>query len=196
MIGHTWVPTELIRTLKYFLLDNTKQKERLHQVDFIWAFLQVNVKHRVFKKLDSRYVEYLPEYANYFGRPLRLKKSTCGMNNSGKLFADDVTNWLIDESGFNHSKCKMSIYYKYAPDGSKLVVLSYVDDCVYWYTSEELGNWFVDSIGNIFHVKLLGYPHWFMSIRISQLREHYISVDQDIYATSIVTKYLDTDTIK
>ena len=33
----------------------------------------------------------------------------------------------------------MSIYYKYAPDGSMLVVLYYVDDCVYWYTSEELG---------------------------------------------------------
>ena len=27
----------------------------------------------------------------------------------------------------------MSIYYKYTPDGSKLVVLSYVDDCLYWY---------------------------------------------------------------
>ena len=33
----------------------------------------------------------------------------------------------------------MSVNYKYAPDGSKLVVLSYVDECVYWYTYEELG---------------------------------------------------------
>ena len=32
----------------------------------------------------------------------------------------------------------MSIYYKYAPDGSKLVVLSYFEDCVFWYKSEEL----------------------------------------------------------
>ena len=34
----------------------------------------------------------------------------------------------------------MSIYYKYAPDGAKIVVLSYVDDCVYLYTSEDHGN--------------------------------------------------------
>ena len=27
----------------------------------------------------------------------------------------------------------MSIYYKHALDGSKTFVLSYVDDCVYWY---------------------------------------------------------------
>ena len=90
----------------------------------------------------------------------------------------------------------MSIYYKYAPDGCKCFVLSYVDDCVYWYTNEDLGKWFVGTLGNIVHVNFLGYAHWFMSIRISQLRDHSISVDQARYATSIVAKYLDTATSK
>ena len=35
-----------------------------------------------------------------------------------------------------------------------------------------------------------------MSISISQLKDHYISVDQARYATSIVEKYLDTATVK
>ena len=48
------------------------------------------------------------------------------------------------------------------------------------------------AIGNRFHVKFLGYSHWFMSIRIYQMKEHYIPVDQARYATSIVVKYLDT----
>ena len=61
----------------------------------------------------------------------------------------------------------MSIYYKYAPDVSKLVVLSYDYDCVYWYKYEELGKWFVDALGKIFHVNFLGYLHYFMSISIS-----------------------------
>ena len=90
----------------------------------------------------------------------------------------------------------MSIYYKYAPDGSKIVVLSYVDDCVYWYTIEDIGKWFVDTLVKIFNVNFLGYAYWFMSIRISQLKYHSISVDQDRYATSIVAKYLDTTTVK
>ena len=90
----------------------------------------------------------------------------------------------------------MSIYYKYAPDGSKVVVLSYVDDCVYWYTSEALGKWFVDTLGKRFHVNFLGYAHWFMSIIISHMKDHSISVDQARYATSIVAKYLDTATVK
>ena len=45
-------------------------------------------------------------------------------------------------------------------------------------------------------MNFLGYAHWFMSIRISQLKDHYISVDQAKYATSIVEKYLDTATVK
>ena len=41
------------------------------------------------------------------------------MNKYGQLFADELTNWLIDEAGFKHSKCQMSVYDEYAPDGSK-----------------------------------------------------------------------------
>ena len=34
-----------------------------------------------------------------------------------------------------------------------------------------------------------------MSIIISQIRDHSISVDQDVYFTFIVAKYLDTTTV-
>ena len=46
-------------------------------------------------KLESRYVDYFPEYYNYFGRALILFKSMYGMTNSGKLFADELTEWLL-----------------------------------------------------------------------------------------------------
>ena len=88
------------------------------------------------------------------------------------------------------------MYYKYAPDGSKIVVISYVDDCVYWYTNKDLGKLFVDTLGKRFHVNSLGFAHWFMSIRISQLKCHFISLDQARYAISIVGKYLHTSTVK
>ena len=45
------------------------------------------------------------------------------MTNSGKLFADELTECLIEE-GFVKSQFQMSIYYKYALEGSKIVVLS------------------------------------------------------------------------
>ena len=77
------------------------------------------------------------------------------MTNSGKLFADELPEWLL-EACFIQYQWQMSIYYKYAPDGSKTVILFYVDDCVYWYTNEALGKWFVDTLGKRFHVNILG----------------------------------------
>ena len=45
-------------------------------------------------------------------------------------------------------------------------------------------------------MRFLGYAHLFMSIMISQLKDHYISVDEARYATYAVAKYLVTVTIK
>ena len=80
-----------------------------------------------------------------------LLNSIYGMTNSGKLFAGELTEWLL-EAGFIQYQCQMYIYYKYAPDGSKIVVLSYVYDCVYWYTNEAFGKRSLDTLGKIFHV--------------------------------------------
>ena len=51
-------------------------------------------------------------------------------------------------------------------------------------------------MGKRFHANFLGYAHWFVSIRISWMKDHSISVDQARYATSIVAKLLDNVTVK
>ena len=70
---------------------------------------------------------------------MRLKKLMYGMINSKEVFSDELTNWLIYKAGFKQTQCYMSMYYKNALHVSKLVVLYYVDDFIYWYTYEELG---------------------------------------------------------
>ena len=112
-------------------------------------------------KLDSRYADFFPEYSSSFGRALILMKYIYEMTNYGNLFAVDLTDGL-PEAGLIQSQCQMSIYYKYTPYGTKIVFISYVDDCVYWYISEALGKWFVDTLGNIFHMKFLAFAHWFI----------------------------------
>ena len=116
------------------------------------------------------------------------------MTNSVKLIYDYLTDFLL-EAGFIQYQCHIFIYYKYAPDGTKIVVLSYVDDCVYWYIFEALGKWFVETMGKRFHVSFLEYTNWFVSIMIYNRKYHSISVNQARYATYIVDKYLDTATI-
>ena len=57
MFGDTWSPTASMRTLKYFLADAAKHKERFHPLDFVGAFLQAKVKNIFFFKLDIRYTD-------------------------------------------------------------------------------------------------------------------------------------------
>ena len=61
---------------------------------------------------------------------MKLLNYVYGMTKYGKLFYDELTEWLL-EAGFIQSQFQISIYYKYALDGTKVVVLYYVDDCVY-----------------------------------------------------------------
>ena len=96
MFGDTWSPTASMRNLKYVLSDAAKHKARVNQLDFIGSFLQAKVNNRVFVKLDSRYIDYFPEYANYFRIALILLKSMYGITNSGNLFSDELTEWLLD----------------------------------------------------------------------------------------------------
>ena len=96
---------------------SVKHKAVVHQLDFLGAFLQAKVNNRVFVKLDSRYADYFTEYSNYFGISLSLFKSMYLMTNSGKLFSDEFTDWLI-ETCFIQYKCQMSIYYKYSLYGT------------------------------------------------------------------------------
>ena len=73
-------------------------------------------------------------------------------------------------------------------------MISYVDDFVYWYKYEALGKLFLDTLGKRFHVNFLVYSHCFMSISISHMKYHYISVDRARYYTSILAKYMYTST--
>ena len=102
----------------------------MHQFYFIGAFFQEIFKKRVFVNLNSRYTDYFPEYSNFFGKALRLLKSMYSMTNYGTLSAHELIEWLL-KAGLIQSQCRMYIYYKYAPDVTKNVVLYYVDDYVY-----------------------------------------------------------------
>ncbi|MGH3053652.1 MAG: reverse transcriptase domain-containing protein, partial [Gaiellaceae bacterium] len=91
----TWSPTASIRLLKVFLAHAAKKKCKVKQLDFIGAFLQANVRERIFVKLPALYGELFPEFAKYSGRPLQLNKSMYGMTYSGRFWWQDLSEWLL-----------------------------------------------------------------------------------------------------
>ena len=68
----------------------------------------------------------------------------------------------------------------------------------YFPTSQSgraLGKLFVYTIVNRLRVNFLGFSNCFMSISISRIKDHYISVYQAIYDTSNTAKHLDIATV-
>ena len=62
LVGDTWSPIASMSNLKYFLADPVNHKARAHQLYIYWSNISGKIKNRVFVKLDSRYVDYFPEY--------------------------------------------------------------------------------------------------------------------------------------
>ncbi|MGH3056190.1 MAG: reverse transcriptase domain-containing protein, partial [Gaiellaceae bacterium] len=91
---NTWSPTASVTLLKVFLAHAARIRCRVKQLDFIGAFLQANVRERIFVKLPAKYGELFPEYNKYCGRPLRLNKSMYGMIHSGRFWWEELSEWL------------------------------------------------------------------------------------------------------
>ena len=64
-----------MRNLSYFSADNFYHKERVQQLDFIGAFLQSNIKHRVFVMLYSIYGKSFPEYLQLFWNTIETEEA-------------------------------------------------------------------------------------------------------------------------
>jgi hypothetical protein len=186
-----WSPTASFRSLKMFLAHAARLKVRVRQMDFIGAFLQAKVRSRVFIKMPAVYGEIFPEFKEYCGVPVRLIKSMYGMSLSGKYWYQELQEWLLENS-FMQSKVIACFFWKNFEDGSKIYLLDYVDDCLYYGTSEASLKIFEKEISARFDLTLMGQAHWYLSTRIQQAENFDITVDQSRYCLSIIRRYLDT----
>ncbi len=187
----TWSPTASFRSLKMFLAHASRLKVRDKQLDFIGAFLQANVRARIFVQIPKIFGILFPEYSDFCGTPLRLAKSMYGMTLSGKYWFLDLKDYLL-EQGFIPSGTVKCLFFKKFDDGAIIIVLNYVDDMLYYGDNESKVKEFEELLQKRFNLELLGQAHWYLATRISQKSNFDIEIDQTRYCLSILRKYLDT----
>jgi len=128
-----WSPTASFRALKLFLAHAARLKVR---VDFVGAFLQAKVRSRIFVTIPAIYGSIFPEFKQYCGTPLRLLKAMYGMTLSGKFWYQDLMEFLVS-MGFSQSTVIRCLFFQKYSDGSVIFILNYVDDMLYYGTSEQ-----------------------------------------------------------
>jgi hypothetical protein len=186
----SWSPTAPFRSLKMFLADAARNKCRVHQLDFVGAFLQANVRGRIFVSLPKVYGDIWPEFKDYCGKPLRLIKSMYGMTYSGKYWYLDLKEWLHEE-GFTQSRASPCFFCKVFPDGSYVKLIVYVDDKLFFGNNEATLQEFKDKLSKRFDVEFLGQAHWYLSARIHQDADFNVTLDQARYCKAIVNRFLE-----
>jgi hypothetical protein len=173
----SWSPTAPFRSLKMFLADAARNRCRVHRLDFVGAFLQANVRGRIFVTLPKVYGDIWPEFKDYFGRPLRLVKSMYGMTYSGKYWYLDLKDWLHEEE-LTQSRASPCFFRKVYPDGSFVKLVAYGDDKLFFGNNETILQEFKDKLAKRFDMEFLGQAHWYLSARLHQDTILKVTLDQ------------------
>ena len=132
------------------------------------AFLQTPVRSKFFFSLSSEYLEIYPEYAQYFGRPLKLLKSCYRMIFSNKWWFIVLQEYLVSEQGgFKRAECDNALFIKKENDGSLTKMLVYIDDSLSFNTkgNQQLIKEIEEDLQSQFKVQLQGDAHWFLSMQ-------------------------------
>ena len=140
--------------------------------------------------MPSEWKEILPEYANWFGVPLLLRKSLYGDRVANKAWDETQSEWLTSpDIGFSHLYSEGSIYMK-MKEKDTMILLNAVDDMLYFSTSDDMRKWFEASVSSRFSVELMGQAHWYLQSRITQHADYSITLDQSRYALLVTDRYI------
>jgi len=94
--------------------------------------------------------------------------------------------------GFTQSTVIRCLFYQKYSDGSVIFILNYVDDMLYYETSDQTLLAFKAKLSERFNLELKGQAHWYLTTRITQLASYDIILDQTRYCEAVIKKYLDS----
>ena len=183
-----WNPHANFLSYKIFLADSARRGTYPRQLDFLNAFLQANMKERVFVIFPESWKKYLPEHLHkYIGRPLLLLKALYGYTYSGKFLYQDQAEFLKSQE---FEQIMFGLWIKKMPNGKIIKFLHYVDDILIDSDDPPALDQFLANLQKRFDAEIKPRADWFLQTRVQQDRDKNITLDQTRYAKSMVQRFL------
>ena len=176
-----------MRLLKLFSALSVELSRYIKQFDYISAYIQGKVRSRVFVYLDEIVGKICPEFSKYVGRPLLLERALYGLATSGKYWYEELNEYLL-LIGFKKSTVD-PCYYSRTTNLGIVRMINYVDDTLYFGTTDESEEEFVKQLKSRFKFNLLGKASWYLGMKI-EYNHQGATIDQQLYATSIANKLI------
>ena len=113
--------------------------------------------------LDEIIGEVCPEFSKYVGRPLLLERALYGLATSRKYWYEELDEYL-QLIGFKKSTVN-PCYYSRTTKLGIVRMINYVDDTLYFGTTDESEKEFVKELRTRFNFNLLGKASWYLGMK-------------------------------
>jgi len=156
-----------------------------------WSLSHTDVKVAYLNSLlnETVYMEPPPGFARRDGKVLRLRRSIYGLKISGrswyKLFLRDCK-----EFGFKPITDDECLLVCERPEtGSKLVLLTVVDDCIHATNDTALRDEFLAFLRSKYTITDEGELNWFLGVHYKHLPDGSILANQTAYVDRVLDKF-------
>jgi hypothetical protein len=177
------------------MAEAARNKDRIFQLKLIGAILQAIMIRRVFITFSKFYGEVFPEFKAYYSRQVLLVKAMHGIKLSGKYWHEEFKEWLVSK-GFNIRPTYPVLFTRIEVHVTLIILVVYIDACLNFSTSDASGEMYQKQLIDRFNVELQGLAHLCLVARIHQDKDFNVTMDQSIYANSIVIRYLEAAGVK
>ena len=154
---------------------------KLHQMDVKTAFLNGELKEKIYMKQPPGYVVEGKE-----NLVCLLHKSLYGLKQSARCWNEELDSTL-KKMKFRQSSFDPCIYVK-SEEGSIFIIAVYVDDMIFGGEDEETISKMKKVVAKKFDVEDMGELHHFLGVKISQ-NLHYIWIGQPAYTKALLKRF-------
>ncbi|CAH9099164.1 unnamed protein product [Cuscuta epithymum] len=177
----TFSPVARFETVRIVLALATQWKLPVYQLDVKSAFLNGDLLEEVYVHQPVGFVKKGEEEKVY-----RLKKALYGLKQAARAWYSKIDSFFIN-SGFQKSDNEPTLYVKRV--GMEfLVVCLYVDDIIYFSSSQSLLTSFKASMTNQFEMTDLGLLQYFLGLEAKQGKEGTF-LSQKRYAINLLKRF-------
>ena len=179
-------------TLRLFLWLCAAENLRVFQADIKSAFLQSPLKEKIFLKAPPGFGSVTADGEEEI---LELSKAIYGLKQSSACFWNAMHDHL-QSLGFKPMLGDPCFFKKRLPDGSFILVATYIDDITYGVTSQETADQFLLDVRKRFVIEEgEGKPiSWLLNMKVTQdLEAGTISLDQEVAITKLAHTVLSPE---
>ena len=103
----------------------------------------------------------------------------------GKAWYEALDECLREVMNFKRSMVEGCLYI-YKKDGDWIEMINYVNDALYYCSSNKVSNYFETTLNSKFNLTLLGKVKWYLGMRTVQ-HDGLITLDQSQYNKNITS---------